>query len=82
MQVLGVYDPNLTGVIACVLRNLGTQRAMVVHGSDGLDEITHTGRTRISELNGDQIRTYYLEPAGPRHSPGVAGGDRGRRRRG
>ncbi len=38
------------------------QRAMVVHGSDGLDEITHTGRTRISELNGDQIRTYYLEP--------------------
>jgi anthranilate phosphoribosyltransferase len=63
VQVLGVYDPNLTGVIACVLRNLGTQRAMVVHGSDGLDEITHTGRTRISELNGDQIRTYYLEPA-------------------
>ena len=58
------YDPNLTGVIACVLRNLGTQRAMVVHGSDGLDEITHTGRTRVSELNGDQIRTYYLEPEG------------------
>jgi anthranilate phosphoribosyltransferase len=64
VQVLGVYDPNLTGVIACVLRNLGTQRAMVVHGSDGLDEITHTGRTRVSELNGDQIRTYYLEPEG------------------
>jgi anthranilate phosphoribosyltransferase len=63
MQVLGVYDPNLTGVIACVLRNLGTQRALVVHGSDGLDEITHTGSTRISELNGDQIRTFYLEPA-------------------
>ena len=62
--MLGVYDPNLTGVIACVLRNLGTQRAMVVHGSDGLDEITHTGRTRVSELNGDQIRTYYLEPEG------------------
>jgi anthranilate phosphoribosyltransferase len=64
VQVLGVYDPNLTGVIACVLRNLGTQRAMVVHGSDGLDEITHTGRTRVSELNEDQIRTYYLEPEG------------------
>jgi anthranilate phosphoribosyltransferase len=62
VQVLGVYDPNLTGVIACVLRRLGTQRAMVVHGSDGLDEITHTGRTKVSELNGDQIRTYYLEP--------------------
>jgi anthranilate phosphoribosyltransferase len=62
VQVLGVYDPNLTGVIACVLRNLGIRRAMVVHGSDGLDEISHTGMTRISELNGDQIRTYYLEP--------------------
>lgn len=63
VQLLGVYDPLLTGVIACVLRKLGARRAMVVHGSDGLDEITHTGRTRISELNGDQIKTYYLEPA-------------------
>jgi anthranilate phosphoribosyltransferase len=41
VQVLGVYDTNLTGLIACVLRRLGTLRAMVVHGSDGLDEITH-----------------------------------------
>jgi anthranilate phosphoribosyltransferase len=63
LQVVGVYEPNLTGVIARVLRNLGTVRAMVVHGSDGLDEITHAGKTRVSELDGDQIRTYYLEPA-------------------
>ncbi len=63
IQLLGVYDPNLTGVIACVLRKLGACRAMIVHGSDGLDEITHTGQTRISELNGDQIKTYYLEPS-------------------
>jgi len=63
IQLLGVYDPNLTGVIACVLRKLGARRAMIVHGSDGLDEITNTGQTRISELNGDQIKTYYLKPA-------------------
>jgi anthranilate phosphoribosyltransferase len=63
VQLLGVYDPNLTAVLACVLRRLGARRSIVVHGSDGLDEITNTGRTRVSELNGDQIRTYYLEPA-------------------
>lgn len=63
VQVIGVYDPDLTEVFAQVLRSLGTDRAMVVHGEDGLDEITHTGRTKISELVNGEIRTYYLEPA-------------------
>ncbi|HHW39912.1 MAG TPA: bifunctional anthranilate synthase component II/anthranilate phosphoribosyltransferase [Syntrophomonadaceae bacterium] len=62
IQLLGVYDPNLTGVIARVLRRLGSSRAMVVHGEDGLDEITHTGRTRISELVDGEIRSYEVAP--------------------
>ncbi|NPV26634.1 MAG: anthranilate phosphoribosyltransferase [Firmicutes bacterium] len=62
VQVLGVYDASLTGIMARVLRRLGVERAMVVHGEDGLDEITHTGRTRVSELNNGEIRTYYLDP--------------------
>jgi anthranilate phosphoribosyltransferase len=58
-QVLGVYHPALTGTIAEVLRKLGLARAMVVHGS-GLDEITTTGESVISELNGGAIRTYTI----------------------
>lgn len=61
-QLLGVYDPNLTGVLARVLRRLGSSRAMVVHGEDGLDEITHTGRTRVSELVDGEIRSYEVVP--------------------
>lgn len=61
VQLVGVYDPNLTGVMARVLRSLGVERAMVVHG-DGLDEISHTGETRVSELMRGEIRTYYLSP--------------------
>lgn len=62
LQLLGVYDPNLTGVLARVLRRLGSARAMVVHGEDGLDEITHTGRTRVSELVDGEIRSYEVVP--------------------
>jgi len=61
VQLVGVYDPRLTVVLAQVLQGLGVERAMVVHG-DGLDEITHTGRTKVSELAEDEIRTYYLTP--------------------
>lgn len=62
IQLVGVYEPELTAVIARVLRSLGVERAMVVHGEDGLDEITNTGRTRVSELVGGEIRTYCLTP--------------------
>ena len=58
-QVLGVYDPKLTATMAEVLRLLGLSRAMVVHGA-GLDEITTTGDTMISELNGGSVRSYSL----------------------
>ena len=61
-QILGVCDPKLTQTIAQVLKRLGTSRAFVVYGMDGLDEITITGRTRVTELKGGRIRTYYVTP--------------------
>jgi anthranilate phosphoribosyltransferase len=61
-QLIGVYDPKLTEMFAGVLRNLGTKRAFVVHGSDGLDEATVTGETRVSELRDSTVRTYNINP--------------------
>jgi len=61
-QLIGVYDPALTEMFAGVLKNLGTKRAFVVHGSDGLDEATVTGETRVSELKDGLITTYNINP--------------------
>ena len=61
-QLIGVYDRNLTNVVAGVLSELGSERAFVVHGADGLDEITLTGPTHISELNGGQVSTSEISP--------------------
>lgn len=61
-QVLGVYSPTLTEAHAGVLKNLGSRRALVVHGLDGLDEITTTGPTQISELLDGEVNTYHLSP--------------------
>lgn len=61
-QLLGVYDPALTDILAKVLGNLGSEHAFVVRGSDGLDEITLTGETRVTELKGGSIRTYHIKP--------------------
>lgn len=61
-QVLGVYDKSLPVVLAGVLRNLGSKRCMVVHGDDGLDEITTTGRTLVAELRDGEVRTYHVSP--------------------
>jgi anthranilate phosphoribosyltransferase len=61
-QVLGVYAAELTTVHANVLKNLGTQHAFVVHGNDGLDEITTTTTTRVSELANGDVKTYTLDP--------------------
>lgn len=61
-QVIGVYDGALVVPLAKVLRNLGTQRALVVHGSDDLDEITISGKTAIAELKGGRLRSYSVEP--------------------
>jgi anthranilate phosphoribosyltransferase len=61
-QVIGVYDGKLTEPLAQVLGRLGSQHAFVVHGSDGLDEITLTGETRISELKEGRVNTYQIKP--------------------
>lgn len=61
-QIMGIYSRDLVEPIAEVLRNLGLKRAMVVHGSDGLDEITTTGKTFVAEWNGKEIITYDIEP--------------------
>ena len=61
-QVMGVYSPNLTETLANVLSGLGSEHAFVVHGSDGLDEVTTTGPTRVSELKTDSVSTYEISP--------------------
>ena len=61
-QLLGVYDTTLTEMFADVLKNMGTKRAFVVHGLDGLDEVSITGETRVAELKGGIIRTYNINP--------------------
>jgi len=60
-QVMGVYDPGLCEKLAQVLKLLGSKRAVVVHGQ-GLDEITNTGETRVSELKDGQVQSYTINP--------------------
>ena len=61
-QVVGVYNAELTEKLARVLGKLGCERAMVVHGMEGLDEISTLGGTQISELNNGEVRTYTIFP--------------------
>ncbi|MDE2722784.1 MAG: anthranilate phosphoribosyltransferase [Gemmatimonadota bacterium] len=61
-QVVGVYSAALTETLAGVLATLGAERAFVVHGSDGLDEMTLTGPTRVSELKNGSVSTYDVSP--------------------
>ena len=61
-QLLGVFDGALTEALAGVLRELGSERALVVHGSDGLDEITLTGPTQVSDLRDGQVSTRQIHP--------------------
>lgn len=61
-QLLGVYAPQLTEMFAQALKLLGVNRAFVVHGHDGMDEITTTAPTRVSELNNGMIQSYDLDP--------------------
>lgn len=62
-QIVGVYSEMLLEPIAKTLRNLGSEHVMVVHGSDGLDEITLTGKTAVAELKNGGIRIYKLDPS-------------------
>ena len=61
-QLLGVFAPQLTEMFAAALKLLGGQAAMVVHGHDGLDEISVCAPTRVSELKEGLVRTYDLDP--------------------
>ena len=62
VRLLGVYEPSLTEPLARVLKNLKVRGAFVVWGEDGLDEISITSRTRITELKEGKIKTYYIQP--------------------
>ncbi|MDQ7842766.1 MAG: anthranilate phosphoribosyltransferase [Armatimonadota bacterium] len=60
--VVGTYDPSLTEIMARVLGEMGARRALVVHGLDGIDEVSTLGPTRVSELRDGQVRTYTVTP--------------------
>ena len=62
MQLLGVYDENLVEPLANVLANLGVKRAMVVHGHDGLDEVTLCDTTTICEVCDGKLNSFFLTP--------------------
>ncbi len=62
IQVLGVYEPRLTELLGKVLMHLGSQHCFVVHGMDGLDEITLADRTIVSEAKGGVLSNYVVTP--------------------
>jgi anthranilate phosphoribosyltransferase len=62
-QIVGVPRPELTELLARSLSLLGSERAWVVHGADGLDELSTTGYTKVSESRGDSVQTFYVHPA-------------------
>ena len=78
-QLVGVPRPELTELVARSLALLGSERAWVVHGADGLDEISTTGYTKISECRGGAVNTFYVHPGDfgvPKAAPGdLRGGD-------
>lgn len=61
-QILGVFTAKLTETLATVLGNLGAEDAMVVHGEDGLDEITNTDGTRVSRFSNGKVENLILSP--------------------
>jgi len=61
-MLLGVFAPEMVETLAAVLRNLGGTRAFVVHGADGLDEITTTDETLVAELRDGAIESYHIRP--------------------
>ncbi len=61
-QLLGVFDAELTEMMAETLGRLGSKHALVVHGLDGLDELSTLGPTQVSELRGGEVSTYTVEP--------------------
>ena len=61
-QLLGVFHPDLVGILIRVLQRLGSRRALTVHGLDGLDEVSLSGPTLIGELKDGEIREYQIKP--------------------
>ena len=78
-QLIGVYSEELVETVAGVLADLGSVRAFVVHGNDGLDEITTTSETFVAEVNNGKVSTYTVSPEDfhiNKSSPGdLLGGD-------
>jgi anthranilate phosphoribosyltransferase len=78
-QLVGVPRPELTELVARSLAQLGTERAWVVHGADGLDEISTTGYTKVSECRDGAVNTFYVHPSDfglPKSPPeALRGGD-------
>jgi anthranilate phosphoribosyltransferase len=62
-QLMGVFDEELTTILANVLNDLGSERVFVVHGAGGLDELSTLGTNTVSELKGGHVETYELDPA-------------------
>jgi len=62
VQVLGVFRKDLPGVMAEVLGKLGCRRALVVHGEDGMDEITTTGKSHVADWQDGRVRQYTVHP--------------------
>jgi anthranilate phosphoribosyltransferase len=77
-QLIGVSDPGMLETIAGALARLGVDRALVVSSEDGLDEMSTSGATRVVEVQGEDLRSYVVNPADvdlPTSPPGaVAGG--------
>ena len=61
-QLLGVFHPDLVGILVRVLQRLGSRRALVVHGVDGLDEVSLAGPTLVGELKDGEVREYQIKP--------------------
>jgi len=62
-QLLGVFHHDLVGIQARVLQTLGSRHALVVHGLDGLDEISISGGTEVAELKNGKVDEYIIDPA-------------------
>jgi anthranilate phosphoribosyltransferase len=81
-QLVGVPKPELTELLARSLLMLGSERAWVVHGADGIDEISTTGYTKVSECRSGVVNTFYVHPSDfglPKASPAeLVGGDAAR----
>jgi anthranilate phosphoribosyltransferase len=79
-QVLGVYDARLTEVMAKVLVQLGSQHCFVLHGMDGLDELTVCDRTKVSEGKGGVVSNYFVAPENARVAKEILHGKKGPKR--